>query len=85
METRSLEEIKSVTKKSLSLVIQPTQIILSENLEYSRPSLTISRNATPEVSLTKNISLTGTVYEKLIYGVVGIIPLLSGKHFQIQN
>jgi len=76
--TSKSEDIK--TSKSLSLVIQPTQLVFTENGEYSRPSLVIPRKAIVEPTLTKTTTLNGTVYEKLIYAILGVFPLLSGPY-----
>jgi hypothetical protein len=60
-------------------------LVITENGEYSRPSLLISRDLQAEVSLKRGISLSGVVYEKLIYAIIGVIQLISGPHLIVAN
>lgn len=69
------------TDDSLSLIFQDQQLILTGLQDYTKPSLIIPRTFPTNPTLSKDFSLAdGDVYEKSVFGVLGLIALAGSEY-----
>lgn len=64
----------------LSILLKEKEIIITENYNYENPSLIIERNKKIKINVKEIKNFDGKIYEYLVYGIIGIINLLSGPY-----